>query len=251
MPDIDALEAAIEAAHQGDVGDLPVASDSPVDSASAESDGTAVGLPALTLDQSLEEKRGNADIPPELAEGLSKAASIDDLSAQMAETLFGDEDFDAIAADVVANPPVGMAAPGEPADEESPVMLDTEEVAAPKEEGGAALAGDGQKEMGYTGEFNLSMSKRLEMVKALNKGENGANGKNDNNGDNIDIGDSKVEDQAPKPKGPQSEPIEEQISTSMTATLKALNVANAPPPPVEDDDPEEKKSDGLFGRFKR
>ena len=162
----------------------------------------------------------------------------------MAETLFGNEAFDAIAAEVVANPPPGMVAPGEA----SPVMLDVEDTADTADGTKPelpVLSETGQKEMGYTGEFNMSVTRRLEMVNALNEGESAANG------ENIELGDKKATDQAPKPGSPQPEPVEQQISTSMTATLKALNVANAPPPPVDEDDPEEKKSGGLFNRFKR
>ena len=96
-------------------------------------------------------------------------------------------------------------------------MLDTEAAAPPVDASDDAPSGDTPKEMGYTGEFSLTVTKRLEMVKALNKGENGTNV------ENIAMGDSKAGEPGPKPSGPQPEPIENQFNSSMTATLKALN----------------------------
>jgi hypothetical protein len=63
---------------------------------------------------------------------------------------------------------------------------------------------------------------------------------------------------AGEPSAPEAtpEPIEDQINTSLTQTLKALNV----PPPVssrdtpvsfDDDDDEDEKKGGFFSRFKR
>ena len=44
--------------------------------------------------------------------------------------------------------------------------------------------------------------------------------------------------------------IEDQINTSMTQTLKALNISHVPPPQFDDDDEEEEKK-GFFSRFRR
>ena len=48
---------------------------------------------------------------------------------------------------------------------------------------------------------------------------------------------------------PPPEPIEDQINTSMTATLKALG--KHAPPPADDDDDEKSTKTGFFSRFKR
>ena len=245
MPDIDALEAAIEAAHKGEPGDQP-APPAAADKVPAGNDGTVVGIPALTLDQSIEDKHSKDVVPDELAQELGNAESLDDLSDKMAETLFGDEDFDAIAADVVANPPTSAVAPGAPGDDVSPVMLETGNEAVSTDASKPDLSevsDSGHKELGYTGEFNMSVTNRLKMLGKLNK--------DSANCEKIEMGDDKPAEKAPKPKAPQPEPIEQQIKASMTETLQALSSTNAPLRPVEKDEPEDKKSAGLFSRFKR
>ena len=217
MPDIDALEAAIEAAHQEAADDLPSAAPAaqkstpaskpaakrPVPAAKPAAkkpapqaatkkpapepagdkgpDGTAVtltGIPALTLDDVLEEKRSKSAKDIETEEGLGKAESLTDLTNTMAETLFGDA---AIAAEVVANPPPGQTAPGKSSEDASPVMPETEEQASPvmletENEAESADASKpespakGPKDMGQTGNFDMTMSKRMDMLKALNSG---------------------------------------------------------------------------------
>ena len=53
--------------------------------------------------------------------------------------------------------------------------------------------------------------------------------------------------QSPTAGGPKPSTIEEQMNTSMTQTLKALNARNTPV--SNDDDDGEKK--GFFSRFRR
>ena len=200
-------------------------------------------MPALTLDKSLDEKRNNGVDLDQVAEKLSKAGSLNDLSDTVAETLFGDTEFEAIAAEVVANPPPGMSAPGEPAVQDPSLILELQEDPPPAEASESDSSTAGPKEMGHTGKLDLSLSKRLEMVMQLNKG--GA--KSGNNG----AGSSKVAKPEAKAKKAQPESIEEQMNTAMTSTLQTLSSADAPPLPVEEDQPEEKKSGGLFSRFGR
>ena len=155
----------------------------------------------------------------------------------MAETIFGSQALDEIAAAVVANPPQ---------EAESPVMLE-ESVIAP-------AANDGQSEKplpngvapaGNPAKLDQTATKRLDAVKAPNNGNGKAPAAKV---EEIELGGAKAEPVAPKPTGPQPEPIENQINTSMTQTLQALSsaqVKNLEKPE------EEKKSGGLFSRFRR
>jgi type II secretory pathway predicted ATPase ExeA len=291
MPDIDSLEAAIEAAHKEaavevgpepaddkapavsdvTVSDIPAlsleleatrnepapkpaakpaAAPSPAPSEDRDKgpDGTArtlTGIPALTLDQTLEEKRAEAaKLDPKVAQKIGEAESIKDFTDTMAETLFGDEEFDAIAADVVANPPPGKTAPGKtaaakPAADVSPVMLEPELQPEPEKASKPAAPPAEPEEMAEPGNFNLTMSRRMDMVKELNK----ANAKPEK----IEMGKTQPGVKVPKPDKSLPESIEDQ----MTATLKTLGAADAPPLPLEEDEPKDKKSGGLLSRFKR
>ena len=177
-----------------------------------------------------------------IASELAKAKSLEDVDDRMAETLFGEE-LNFIAAQVLANPPnsasanddleniaqeqsqvaQGVVASGQPvATEEKPSYEVTLE--APRNRDGGGM--------------DLSASQRLKTVRALN----------------ADLHPSLREPEpgvarpaAPPPAAvtpPDS--IEDQINTSMTQTLKALNVK----PPVFDEDDDEPKG-GFFSRFRR
>ena len=321
MPDIDTLEAAIEAAHQdaadGEPAAAPAAQKStpatkpaaekpvPVTKPAAEKpvpaakpaakkpapapqatakkpapapesagdkgpDGTAAtltGIPALTLDDVLEEKRGKSAKVIETEEELGKAESLNDLTNTMAETLFGDESFAAIAAEVVANPPPGKTAPGKSGEDASPVMLDTEEQASPvmletANESASADASKpespakGPKNTGQTGNFEMTMSKRMDMLKALNSGtksdkkakpEKTAKSNKSAALEKIELIEDKPAEVAPKANGSQPESIEQQMDTAMTGMVQALSDVDIP----QDDDTENNKTGGLFSRFKR
>jgi hypothetical protein len=310
MPDIDTLEAAIEAAHQDAADDQPAAAPAaqkstpatkpaaekpvpatkpaaekpvPAPQATAKKpapapesagdkgpDGTAAtltGVPALTLDDVLEEKRGKSAKVIETEEELGKAESLNDLTNTMAETLFGDESFAAIAAEVVANPPPGKTAPGKSGEDASPVMLDTEEQASPvmletANESASADASKpespakGPKNTGQTGNFEMTMSKRMDMLKALNSGtksdkkakpEKTAKSNKSAALEKIELIEDKPAEVAPKTNGSQPESIEQQMDTAMTGMVQALSDVDIP----QDDDTENNKTGGLFSRFKR
>ncbi len=84
------------------------------------------------------------------------------------------------------------------------------------------------------GGLDLSASQRLATVRALNTGNpEGAPAK-------------AVKEQTPPAASP--DPIEEQITTSLTQTMKALKV-NPDPAAINDDDDERKG--GFFSRFRR
>jgi hypothetical protein len=94
---------------------------------------------------------------------------------------------------------------------------------------------------GGDGGLDLSASQRLKTVRALNANVNPTPQEHGNG-----------QDFAPRSSA-TPEPIEDQINTSMTQTLKALNVR----PPISnrdlDDDPDhdEEKKGGFFSRFRR
>jgi hypothetical protein len=185
----------------------------------------------------------------------------------MAETLFGDESFAAIAAEVVANPPPGMSAPGKSGEDVSPVMLESEEQASPVKldtanESASADASKpespakGPKNTGQTGNFEMAMSKRMDMLKALNKGtksdkkakpEKTAKSNKSAVLEKIELVDDKPAEVAPKANGSQPESIEQQMDTAMTGMVQALSDVDIP----KDDDTENNKTGGLFSRFKR
>jgi type II secretory pathway predicted ATPase ExeA len=301
MPDIDSLEAAIEAAHNeaaveagpepaddsapavsdvtlSDIPALsleleatrneapsePVAKPAPKPAAKPApapsedrdkgpdgTEPTLTGVPALTLDETLEEKRAEAaKLDPKLAQKIGEAESIKDFTDTMAETLFGDSEFEAIAADVVANPPPGKTAPGKaaaakPADDVSPVMLDPELQPEPEKASNPAAPPAKPKQESEKVDLEMSMSRRMDMVKELNKikGLDKADAKTEK----IEMGKTLPGAKMPKPDQSLPESIEDQ----MTATLQTLGAADAPPLPLEEDEPKDKKSGGLLSRFKR
>jgi len=97
-------------------------------------------------------------------------------------------------------------------------------------------------------DIDPSAKNRLAMVNALNN-EIPANPTPV--GETIELGEDKPKTavKLTKPNGPQPEPIENQINTSMTQTLKALSAAKATQPSSLEED--EKPSGGLFSRFRR
>lgn len=113
---------------------------SAVDAASEKAqdglDPTLGGIPALTLDDSLDDARKNVikpevtaeksggDVAQKMAEELGKAKSLDDLDDEMAATFFGDEAFDAIAAAAIANPPGNGASGAGPSDDSETIGTD-------------------------------------------------------------------------------------------------------------------------------
>ena len=212
----------------------------------------------MTLDQALEERRKNGVDVEGMAEEIGKAESLRDLTDTLAETLFGDEEFEEIAAQVVANPPPGKAAPGKSAPNKTipgdtapsvaaakdpSLRLELVDDLMPAESGDAEAPGSDAKSADGV---SMSTTRRLDLVLKLNSG-----GKIAEDTENIEMGESGAR-KKPEPAskaGPA--PIEEQINTEMTATLKQLSAADGPPTPAEEDEPKEKKSGGLFSRFGR
>lgn len=162
-------------------------------------------------------KKADSELEKIAAE-LAKAKSIEDVDDRMAETLFGDE-LNFVAAQFVANRPREESANDD--SDETPDVEVTLEATRKLDDSG----------------MDLSASQRLKTVRALNA-------------------DPQTVRREPKPAAEvppelpvvKPESIEDQINTSMTQTLKALNVR----PPVNDDDLDDDESKrGFFSRFKR
>ena len=224
---------------------------SPVRDNEPPHDETRPELPALDLPAKRPEK-SDTEIEKIAAE-LSRAKSLEDVDDRMAETLFGDElslvasqfmkkavtvesandDIEEIVDVAKSEPQVASAsstvATSVPVSSPPANTLDVEvtmEAGKRPNEGG----------------MDLSASQRLKTVRALN----------------ADLHPSLREPETPAAndsppvasRAPES--IEDQINTSMTQTLKALNV-RAPVSGFDDDEDEddEKGKSGFFSRFKR
>jgi general secretion pathway protein A len=284
QPDLEALERAMAVA-QGrdpdadeDEQPLPVVEEK-------KKDATLAGVPEITLDDSinrkvdaaaldqkqrqeeetgvieeeeadpkadtqLDEKRqqqAEAEIE-KIAEGLAQAKTIEDVDDKMAETLFGEELSIAAAAVAKrvakesdakkkasshAEPAPAATAP--PANgSQDPMEKEFEKVWGEKPSVDVSI--ESQIE-GQTGGLDLSASQRLATVRALNT-DSGPEEKS-----------APASQDAPAGK---PVPIEEQITTTMTQTLEALNVRPDPTPVNDDpDDDEEDEKRGFFSRFKR
>lgn len=87
-------------------------------------------IPAITLDQTLQDQRKPDPDFNAIAAELATANSLEDISDTMAETLFGIE-FQEIAAAAVANPPINDTSPGDSGVFALPVMESAKAAAAP------------------------------------------------------------------------------------------------------------------------
>jgi len=282
-PDLDALERAMAVAHGQDPDSRddpapppkPVAEDKPAE----ETD----DIPEITLDDSinrkvdqaalerkkrleeegiLEEEHEDEDKPEtsqadkareekaaaeleKIAVGLSQAKTIEDVDDKMAETLFGEE-LSVAAAAVAARVAEEAAAAAAKQDSNEP--------------GPAAKVNSGPSEMekefenvwgekpdvevsiesqieDQKGGLDISASQRLATVRALSSSQPGA-------------GTQKAAN-APASPAVSPDPIEEQITTSLTQTMKALKVNPEPKAVNDDDDDDDERKGGFFSRFRR
>jgi len=270
--DVDALEAALEAAKKSDdlVSMLPACS-TPT-AASADVDEVPTEIPEITLDKELPgSSLGDQDLL-KAAEEIGSANSLEDISDDMAETLFGSQAFDKIAAEVVANPPKDHEIADAPPDGPSPVKIeepivlsaanDAIEPALELETAVEAAAEPPSIELEIAVEpetqtgsreidpgeaaLNESVAMRIDMLNAM-KSKVG-----NSPAEVVELGEDAPKNARPKARGPQPEPIENQINTSITQTLKALNVNKiADKIAVDESEKKQKKSGGLFSRFRK
>ena len=87
------------------------------------------------------------------------------------------------------------------------------------------------------GGLDISASQRLATVRALNTGNPDAAPQNGSG--------------TPAAPAAKPDPIEEQITTSLTQTMKALKVNPDPAAINDDDDDEDERKGGFFSRFRR
>ncbi len=281
-PDLDALERAMAVAHgrDPDAGDAdkPAAAPSPKEAPKDEIE----DIPEITLDDSINrkvdiaalerkqrlEKEGRVEVEEEkeqekaevskeerdrqeksaaelekIAEGLARAKTIEDVDDKMAETLFGEELSVAAAAVAarVAEEAAAEAASETTADRDASPAAQASKSAMEKEfenvwgeTPGIEVSIDSELD-DQKGGLDLSASQRLATVRALNTGKNGSAAQDKSD--------------APAAAAAKPDPIEDQITTSLTQTMKALKV-NPDPAAINDDDKDEPKG-GFFSRFRR
>jgi len=185
-----------------------------------------------------------------IASNLAKAKTIEDVDDKMAETLFGEE-FSMIAAQVAANAPaIGeqeaqVATTTAPGETMGSVALSLEDDEAP-----AAAAQPAAETNGVQSETrDTSSSQRLQVLRDLNKSAPPAGAPSiPEETESIVMSGGGLE-LPPSRGGPKVDSIEDQISTSMTQTLKALNINQMPQNDDDDDETGEKR--GLFGLFRK
>jgi type II secretory pathway predicted ATPase ExeA len=252
IPEI-TLDNAIQARIDDNLIDEP-GQISPTATETTTEGGSDTGVPEIRIEPR-KAKKADAEIEKIAAE-LAKAKTIEDVDDKLAETLFGEE-INLIASQVVA---AGTAV--QSANDEELALFDTAAAgmaqaagsphadAIAPEEPGIEVSLETCERGGEAG-LDLSASQRLKTVRALNADPHQPLGEPAEQPHVV---------AASEPSAPQAtpEPIEDQINTSLTQTLKALNVKppvsrRDAPVSVDDDDDydDEDKKGGFFSRFKR
>jgi len=229
-----AISQRVESSLIDEPGEISPSTSDNVPSPNSESDMPAIQLPKK------QNKKADAELE-KIAGELAKAKSIEDVDESLVETFFGEE-LNFIAAQVIANPPTlesandTLGAVGTiPGDSMSAGANEAPQFGSGNPDSDFEVTLEAPKKFGDSG-MDLSASQRLKTVRALN----------------ADMHPPNREPAAPSNNSPPSfnapESIEDQINTSMTQTLKALNVV----PPVNDDQMEyDEPKGGFFSRFKR
>jgi hypothetical protein len=247
-PELDALEAAIEAANAWQTGDdaLQLA-DEPA--AVPPRDGGE--LPAITLDRELDTTREPERDLDQWAMELGKAHSLEDISDMLAETLFGNDELQQVSARIVAERPAPPAAPAAEctaplAAVRKPAATARPQTAPP----GTPPAAPVHK--AAAGGFDMTLSQRIDMVNTLKKGQP-SRPVPASNVTEIVLAVTPDRPQRLSADGPL--PIESQIDTAITQSRKALSEADmarlAAGSGENTDNSGDKGSRGLFGLFKR
>ena len=196
--------------------------------------------PAKVQEAVQDETDDNAELE-EIAENIARARTIDDVDDKMAETLFGEE-FSAIAAQIAERVATESANDElELAGEESNAAVSNSDF------GGSAAVSVERTPASRTpvAGSEASAAERMATVRALN-GTSNMTPPVPSSAESIVMADTTMHEPPHASEKPES--IEEQINTSITQTLKALNVRPAAGLVVEDDE-EEKK--GFFSRFRK
>ena len=186
----------------------------------------------------------------EIASELAKAKTLEDVDDMAAETLFGEE-FSMMAAQVAANaPPIGGETevakgtlPGETGESMAlSLEADEEDVAAAEN----PASDEDEPETPDT-----SSSQRLQVLRDMNHADAPPGAPpNPETSESIVMSGGGVE-LPPAENSDSVDSIEDQINTSMTQNLKALNINHLPPATDDYDDDETVEKTGFFGLFKR
>ncbi len=212
-------------------------------------------VPEITLDHAISQKIADnlidepgevsppdsVNVDPEIARvaaELAKAKTIDDVDDKMAETLFGEE-LNMAAAEVRARVQFAESANDADAVEDiQPQKVAEASVDAPAEVATAA------KPAASRNGLDPSASQRLETVRALNA---------ETHPSIRDSNKQSAANKAPLQPAPTETPksIEDQINTSLTQTLKALDIVPPVTTGLSDDDDDEDNKGGFLSRFKR
>jgi hypothetical protein len=210
-----------------------------------------------TPDQVIQKQQPTSD--EVMADAIGRADSLEDFSDGMAATLFGEEFSEAAAAAFSMGEEAAKGEPAEPGqpDAEAPVAdqaeAQNEEFSLPTTTPVPEMAetktqvpdinvpeGEGLRE---------SVAMRIDV---LNRMKSLADSERT---ETVELGEDPPVEVTPRPTGPQPEPIERQINTSMTQALEALstakvgnNVANDEDVTADEDDD---KSGGFFSKFRR
>jgi hypothetical protein len=203
-------------------------------------------VPVVTIPENSSKDAEKADQElDKIATDLARAKTIEDVDDHLAETLFGEE-FSMIAAQVAANAPS--------------IAIETEVAAgtpAGETMGNAALSLDEEEPEDEPLEsqpdpLDTSASQRLQVLRDLNQVEPPVGAPpNPETSESIVMSGGGVE--LPPAKNNESvDSIEDQINTSMTQTLKALNINHCPPISHDDDnDDDDEEKTGFFSLFRR
>ena len=202
----------------------------------------AAAQPPVEVQEPAQDAANDNAKPEEIAENIARAKTIDDVDDKMAETLFGEE-FGAIAVQIAERAAAESSANDEMefASEEPNAAvsnLDFESTAAISVEPTPALS------VPVVGSA-ATASERLATVRALNGTLNKAPPV-PSSAEVIVMADPAMHEPPHSSDEPKS--IEDQINTSITQTLKALNVRPPARLVVENDGGEKK---GFFGRFRK
>ncbi len=194
-----------------------------------------------------------------IAANVAQAKTIEDVDDKLAETVFGDE-INLVASQVMANLPAAapasnapQIAAAEPTNSPHAPAVDTSTALPTNNAAPGAVAAPATPAVdtstappanGQTSAPGVSQSQRLRTVRALNTAAN-QNPAPANTSMPANVAASPPS----LPASDQPESIEEQISTSVTQSLKALDKKSTPSGDGDDDDDDTEKS-GFFSRFR-
>ena len=247
--DLTALQAALDAVKAGNGADAPVTEVTGAPETPANVAGEAAGDddPDVSLDQVIAEQQTKNEEMDQFAQAIGSAGSLEEISDGMAETLFGEEFDEAAAAAVAMGPDSGVAegelvVPGASNDDASNVAGNgaVQPAETPAEKEKARVTGpEVDSENGLRDSVALRINVLNQMKDQVDNERTEV----------VEMGEEPAQDIDSSSGGPQPEPIERQINTSMTQTLEALNVAKAAEAVAAEK--ADKKSSGFFSRFRR